>query len=291
MFFGEAIQPRIVPVDNFTFSIGADPEVFFEKDGLLYSAEGLVGGTKKKPKQITNEISVQEDNVAAEFNVYPYLQYKMDGELYLLDLFQQRIERGLEYLVEVGKKHGLSISSRSSGLFNPEQLKTEQAMLFGCDPDINAWTGEINPPPEPPPLFRSAGGHIHVGFPATELTKGLKWNELIKWMDLYLGVPSILEDPDKERRQIYGKAGSFRVTPYGVEYRVLSNYWIFSTQHIENVISRTVSAINVFHKGKTVGQHKTKLSKNIQRAINTNNTQIARSLCTAWHVPGVKKAA
>ena len=34
-------------------------------------------------------------------------------------------------------------------------------------------------------------------------------------MDLFLGVPSILIDPDTERRKMYGKAGDYRLKEYG----------------------------------------------------------------------------
>jgi hypothetical protein len=48
----------------------------------------------------------------------------------------------------------------------------------------------------------------------------------VRYMDLYLAVPSILMDDGIERKQLYGKKGAFRPKPYGTEYRVLSNFWI-----------------------------------------------------------------
>jgi hypothetical protein len=60
------------------------------------------------------------------------------------------------------------------------------------------------------------GGHIHIS----------EYNvDLIRYMDLYLGVPSILMDTDTRRRELYGKAGAYREKPWGLEYRVLSNFW------------------------------------------------------------------
>ena len=34
-------------------------------------------------------------------------------------------------------------------------------------------------------------------------------------IDAYVGLPSILYDTDAERRKLYGKAGCFRLQPYG----------------------------------------------------------------------------
>ena len=47
---------------------------------------------------------------------------------------------------------------------------------------------------------------------------------MIKLLDVFLGVPSVIIDPDKERRKLYGRAGAFRLTKYGFEYRTLSSY-------------------------------------------------------------------
>jgi len=60
-------------------------------------------------------------------------------------------------------------------------------------------------------------------------------------MDLYLGVPSVLMDKGELRKQLYGKAGAYRMKPYGVEYRTLSNFWIFSDTTIGWVWDNTDS--------------------------------------------------
>ena len=38
---------------------------------------------------------------------------------------------------------------------------------------------------------------------------------LVKYMDVFLGVPSVIKDKDTKRRSLYGKAGCFRLTDYG----------------------------------------------------------------------------
>lgn len=104
------------------------------------------------------------------------------------------------------------------------------AMTMGCDPDFNAWTGRRNPRPKPPKGLRSFGGHIHIEGGTVET---------IKAMDMVLGLWSVVNDPDTERRKIYGKAGAFRHKPYGVEYRVLSSFWCDSDGLRRTVYRRT----------------------------------------------------
>ena len=38
---------------------------------------------------------------------------------------------------------------------------------------------------------------------------------LVKYMDAFLGIPSVVKDKDKKRRSLYGEAGCFRLTDYG----------------------------------------------------------------------------
>ena len=58
---------------------------------------------------------------------------------------------------------------------------------------------------------------------------------MVKLLDVFLGIPSVIIDPDKERRKLYGKAGAFRLTKYGFEYRTLSSY-MMSKDSILNLI-------------------------------------------------------
>lgn len=64
---------------------------------------------------------------------------------------------------------------------------------------------------------------------------------------MYLGIPSITKDTDKRRRSLYGKAGCFRLKPYGLEYRVLSSAMMKDTQTLSFVwrqLMRAIAACN-----------------------------------------------
>jgi len=53
-----------------------------------------------------------------------------------------------------------------------------------------------------------------------------------------------------KRRELYGKAGCHRPTEYGVEYRVLSNYWMKTPGLVMLMDALTRDAIALINSGK-----------------------------------------
>ena len=201
------------------FTIGADPELFLtDRAGHFVSAVGLIGGTKKEPLQVATYAKgfcVQEDNVAAEFNIPP-----SDNA----QTFAENIDLMVNYLAVKAGELKLQIKIVPSARFDPAELKHATTLVFGCDADFNAWTGKQNPKPQcDDAQLRTCGGHVAVG---TDLPSRM----CIRAEDLYLGAPAILIDDDMRRRQLYGAAGCYRETTFGHEYRVLSNFWITSIE-------------------------------------------------------------
>ena len=223
-----------------TFSIGCDPEFFLMKNGKPISAIGKVGGTKQQPLPISPNINssfcVQEDNVAVEFNIAP---------AYNSQEFIQHIRLVMNHLQK--KLKGYEFSQDSSLIFPKTQPKHPKALEFGCDPDYNAWTKDMNPRPEAvDQSLRSAGGHVHVGTKEDPI-------EVIRAMDIFLGVPSVKKDPNgARRRELYGAPGAFRIKPFGCEYRTLSNFWIFKDELIQWVYEQTAKAIDFVSSGEVV---------------------------------------
>ena len=99
---------------------------------------------------------------------------------------------------------------------------------------------------------------------------------------MFLGVPSVLMDEGEMRKQLYGKAGCFRPKPYGVEYRTLSNFWIFKKKHIEWVWRNTARAL------KAVETYNQKdmmmLGNEIRTAINKNDKALAQDLVDEFNL-------
>lgn len=255
--------------------IGADPELFLtNKDGKFISAVGLIGGSKEKPKKIDKKgHAVQEDNVMVEYNIPPAVK--------VADFIKSH-EVVLEWLRGNPKLKGLELNFSASAEFDPEQLDTPQAQVFGCEPDYNAWLMEVNPAIKSKGVrLRTAGGHIHVGYHKADIENQVA---LIRAMDLFLGVPSIILDPDKRRRERYGKAGAFRPKEYGVEFRTPSNFWIRDRETMEWAFNNTQAAVKFLNDGGTIADD---LGKSIQNTINKGDEAKARELCKEYQVAGV----
>ena len=82
-----------------------------------------------------------------------------------------------------------------------------------CDPDYCLYTQTQNYiARNPRSSLRSGGFHIHIGYPENNIDTSLA---ILRYIDAIVGLASIVYDTDVERRKLYGKAGCFRLTPYG----------------------------------------------------------------------------
>jgi len=250
------------------FLIGCDPEVFIrhKQYGSYKSAVGMIGGTKDFPKPIDNEgHAILEDNVAVEFNTKPAES---------CDAFRSSIHKVLSHIR--GILPGYDLDTASAVSFPKEELNTPQAQEFGCEPDFDAWRKCVNDKPYADDVnLRSAGGHIHVGSSVAKQHP----LDVIRAMDLFLGVSSVALDKGTLRRELYGKAGCYRPKPYGVEYRTLSNFWIFDDALITWAYQGTQRALEFVQSGSVIRpeDHYT-----IQRCINTSNKDDYETLAKTY---------
>jgi len=224
------------------FLLGTDPEMFLysEEQQKVIPVCGLVGGTKKDPLPISDikGFSLQEDNVALEFTIPPV------GNI---EDWVNNINFVKNYASEtVLKPKNLIPLYVASARFAEEDLQTEQAQHMGCDVSYNAWTFQPHEVDRSDFNLRTTGMHIHVGYDNPDPETSL---EIIRAMDLFLGVPSVILDPDVERRKMYGKAGDYRLKSYGVEYRVLSGYFLNNDELLKWVYQNTIAAINFVNEG------------------------------------------
>ncbi len=225
-------------INDLDFTIGADPELFISKDGVPHSAYGLIKGDKVNPEPVPFG-AVQVDGMALEFNIDP----------------ASSKEQFLHHLTEVqktilGMVPGFDLIDAQSVIFEMEHFyrQPRKARDLGCEPDFNGATGSVNPRPRPEiESMRTVGGHVHIGgFYSENIFEDQHFNaccSLARYMDEELGVYSVLWDHDDKRRSMYGKASCFRPKKYGMEYRTMSNKWIFKPQLIEIVYDFTVDAI------------------------------------------------
>ena len=209
---------------NALSALGTDSEYFVSDSSGITSAIGLVGGTKEEPLWLNNG-NIQEDNVLAEMATHP-AENKDDWSDGIFNLKRE--------LSDEMENHNLALSDISSHTFSLKQLMKfpEGAMVLGCSPDDNIYTQKQNPRPDATLGLRTASGHIHFSYPKPS---PMKTGDIIVCLDYLLGIWSVMSDPDKVRRSLYGTAGSFRQKSYGGEYRVLSNHWTLSFGDVEFV--------------------------------------------------------
>ena len=247
-------------------TLGTDPELFLQKDNKIISAIGKIGGSKSEPQPISdNGHFIQEDNVAIEYNI-PACKTINDW------IFHHNFVK--DYLEVLASGMGCTLAIQPIATLEDSELDNDMARLAGCTPDFDVWNECIN---EPVDLSitnkRSAGGHISVGWDDFTQDQQL---DIIKAMDATLGLESVLLDNDTERKKLYGKAGCFRFTAFGIEYRSLSNFWIKTDESLKWAWNTTMKAIDLVNSGKI--EEVKKHGDRIVEAINTNNKELASEL-------------
>ena len=252
-------------------TIGHDAEVFVSQAGTITHAIGLLGGTKEKPVPV-KQGALQEDNVLAELNIWPAAT---------ADKFVEHTNTVMEVL-KSRLPDGYDVDIISSHHYPKEFLMAapSQALEFGCDPDFNCWTLDENDTSSPLTTLRTAGGHVHIGFPnyVTELDRVMT----MRMCDYLLGLPSVLLDTDTERRSLYGKAGAYRPKPYGAEYRTLSNFWLNDEALMRWVFAQAVECYE--QRNSTKDYQLILPSVEVQRIINESDKVAAAKWVQALNI-------
>ena len=252
--------------------IGADPELFVSDNGKLVSCHGLLPGTKAQPHRVERG-AVQVDGMAAEFNIDP----AADEEEFITNL--NTVQNALRELLG-----GRTLEAIPVANFGAEYIQSQpqEARELGCEPDFNAWMeGAINPKPDADTPFRTASGHVHLGWKEDNMS----FDEAIavtKQMDFFLGLESLFWDGDMERRKLYGRAGCMRPKSYGVEYRVLSNAWLKSEELSRKVFTLAHRGFNALMQGEYLWER----YDNIEETINSSDKRTAKIILNDYYGEG-----
>lgn len=253
--------------------LGTDPELFLysEEKAKFIPVCGLVGGTKDKPLPISTEnpmFAVQEDNVALEFTIPPVNN---------LNDWLTNINFVKDYITEtILKPKELIPYYVGAARFENEDLQSKAAQEMGCSSSYNAWTYKQHSVDRSDETLRTTGMHIHVGYDKPDTDVSI---ELIRAMDLFLGVPSVLIDPDTERRKMYGKAGDYRLKSYGTEYRVLSGYFLSNDELLKWVYKNTQKAIEFVNMGGIITN-----AEEIIECIDNCNKELALEIIEDYKI-------
>ena len=265
-------------------TIGADPEFFVAgKDGMPVSAFNMVPGNKIEPFKVEKG-AVQVDGMALEININPSTNAK-DFKTNLKSVMQElrtmvppEYDFMMEPVAHFGKRY--------------IQRQPEAAKVLGCEPDFNAYTQKENKPPEHSLPFRTAAGHVHIGWGECNFDQ-MHWEEcfaLTRQLDIALAIPSLLLDTSQDavlRRQMYGAAGAFRPKPYGMEYRVLSNFWLKKAEYTDWVFRATKWATKALIDGRFLEEEYNVLPEvpRVRSVIDNNLVKVATHVIRTFELP------
>lgn len=227
-------------------TIGADPELWVrDREGNLISAYGMIPGTKECPFEVEGG-AVQVDGMALEFNINPSSTFEeFNGNINsVLSSLKKMIPDGYEFdfspVAEFGKEY--------------IEAQPDEAKELGCNPDFSAYTGLPNPKPDTNYPFRTASGHVHIGWTNGQDIDVPEHIEACKMavmqLDNSLGFAAKIWDKDKVRSKMYGNWGAFRPKHYGVEYRTPSNVWVRDEEYRKIVFDISMQAIKSLLEGR-----------------------------------------
>lgn len=232
------------------FMIGCDPEIFLKKNGVAFSAHGVIPGNKSTPHPVIGG-AVQVDGMATELNITPVTlrEPNSDPTPHAFNAHVQAVTNELKKLV---KAHDPELDLHIASVMEFDEAVIEaqpkEARELGCNPDFNAYTMEENPMPDGDAVnFRTSGGHIHIGWDTDIPVEHPEHFEIcanfIKYMDATVGMFMTLLDADPRRRVLYGKAGAFRPKSYGVEYRTPSALWVETAEYQSMIFKLSQMAV------------------------------------------------
>lgn len=254
------------------FTIGYDPELsLVNSQGVPVSAIKVLKRSKADAIKLKSGAEFYYDNVLAEFRAPPS-SCAEDA----VQLFKRIFGDIGDYL-----DSEYDLFSQAAVYYDASQLDCEEARQIGCDPNFDSYLEAPNPKRQFADGLRTGSFHVHVGHAkiADNIVAAVNATKLF---DIYLGCASVLLDKDptaKDRRKYYGRAGEFRPTSYGFEYRVLGNYCLRTP-----TLTRLVFDIVEYAIGHV--EHDTMLDVlairgiqlQAQRAINGNDPIDARSV-------------
>lgn len=265
------------------FTVGVDPEIFLTLDGKAVSAYGLIEGSKEKPFPVPSG-AYQVDGTAVEFNTDPVPL----NDFTTFNAKMVTVMKELQKAVLAKGDYKFNISPVQD--YDQDYLDSlpDESKELGCDPDYNAYTMEENPRPDGERPFRTGAGHIHVGWGADIPVENREHHEIcagfVKMLDATVGLFMTCIDRDPRRRELYGKAGSYRAKPYGVEYRFPSNVWIQEKALRKAVHTLVGKAVNYMEAGYSVSKVTGQTEKQIRYILDNGDAFLAKQVLRQYGI-------
>lgn len=276
---------------NFVSSRGSDPEVFLRnrESGEIVSAIDVLIKDKHEPIDLGDGVTTYYDNAMMEFTIAPAFSKQE-----FINSFKSAFDK-ISLFLDKQHNNKYEMVIQASHVFDDKYLNHEAAKQVGCNPEYNADELNMITPPDFSGNLRSSGGHLSLG---RADYKNADKNQILmdfdskinltKLLDYYVGVPFTLIDNDPTsaaRRQIYGRCSSHRPKDFGVEYRVLSNYWISSPDLVGIVYDLSEYAIQELIQNKHIHLFKSIDKKLVNASVHENNKELAEELLELMKLP------
>lgn len=172
----------------------------------------------------------------------------------------RRLRRGVRKAWGIAEANGYQMSAEPLVYFHEEWLDTRPELrVLGCSPDMCVYDDgqELSRPSQDAKStpWRTGGFHVHFSMPG--LTEDLYLSQsLVMACDAVLGLTDVLLEhtPNgRQRREMYGAAGRFRLQPWGIEYRTPSSAISVSPEVTTSFLSLAKSLHNAFLLGEVDG--------------------------------------
>ena len=215
----EELKNSFYNLSRITLNTGNDPEIFVVDENNQMIPAFLFLSEKKDVTEIYQRAYI--DGFQAEFRTKP-----QKCHAWAVD----QIQYGLKAVLSAAKTFNPKAKLSLQNVFEMKEPQLVTApykhVELGCMPSKNVYNDSGAKVTDPYKLmYRFAGGHIHFEFFSRDRNIG----NIIRALDAISGVAGVclasnIDNPI--RRKYYGLAGEYRTPPYGIEYRVLSNYWL-----------------------------------------------------------------
>lgn len=259
-------------------SFGSDPEVMLYDKHLkrVVSAIPILKQNKEDPVLLQDGVKTYYDNVMVEA-AFPPVETRQDfvrtvgGALGLVQKF-------------LGPRYQLLC--QAAAIYDESELANTAAILTGCNPNLDVYSGTQNEPVKFVGGLRTGSFHLHIGH--EKLADFHLKEALVMLLDIYLGCASVIFDKDETaltRRSLYGKAGEFRSTPYGIEYRVLGNWSLRSPLLVGMIWDLASHAISLIENDTAIDLIGKTDMEMVQEAINGCHRDLADMVLGTARVP------
>lgn len=127
-------------------------------------------------------------------------------------------------------------------------------------------------------------GHIHISYDNHNTKTSLS---LVKLLDYFISVPLVIMEPENLRKTMYGKAGSYRLTKFGLEYRSPSNFIYSSKEMMQWTFDRVNQAIEYYNRSEFYRKHGylSDVQYNIVDCISSGQKAVAEEVCKKLKIP------